>query len=178
MDWNKLWVDFENGKPDAVQAIFLILTFIVTALGAFYVAMTFREQRRINRGQQNLNKLAMEKDRRELFPWFTGIVRSQEVVDNVNIIKYGLILKDNKALDVEIFPVAKSGNVKKALYSPSQVVIPKDKDSWVDLEIKEAESQPNSGFDKQYLIYFHDQVGRPYTQDLGHNGHKVVLLYP
>jgi hypothetical protein len=178
MEWNKLWTDFENGKPDAIQAIFSVLTTIITALGAFYVAITFREQRKINREQQNLNRLAAEKDRRELFPWFTGEMKSQAVVDNVNIIKYGLMLRDNKALEVEIFPITKSGKIKKAIYQPCQVVLPKDNETFVDLDIKEVGFQPNSGYEKQYLIYFLDQVGRPYTQDLGHNGQKVVLLYP
>ena len=178
MDWNKLWIDFSNGKPDAIQAIFSILTFIITALGAFYVAITFREQRKINREQQNLNKLATERDRRELFPWFTGELKSQEVINDINIIRYGLILKDNKALDVEIFPVTKTGKIKKPIYYPSQVVLPKEEESYIDLDIKEVNYQSNSDFEKQYLIYFLDQVGRPYTQDLGHDGRQVVLLYP
>lgn len=178
MNWSGLWSDFLSGKPDAIQAVFSILGFVVTALGVVYVAITFRQQKKINGEQQNLNRLAMEKDRRELFPWFTGDVKSEDIIEDKKIIKYGLILKDNKAMDVEIFPIKKSGKLESPIYYPSQVVVPKEGKSFVDLEVIEAAPQPNSGFEKQYLIYYHDQIGRPYTQDLGHDGYKVVLLYP
>lgn len=173
MNWNDLWDNLLNGKPDTIQAVFSIFGVIITLLGTIYVAITFHQQRKINAVQQNINLLAIEKDRRELFPWFTGVVDRE----SDTTVFYNLILKDNKALDVEIIPIDQTGNFLKPKYEVSQVVIPRD-NAFDIVEVKKVNIQPDSTFIKQYLLYYLDQVGRPYTQELGHDGKKVVLLYP
>jgi cbb3-type cytochrome oxidase subunit 3 len=73
MNWSQLITDFSAGKPDAIQAIFSILGFVITLLGTLYVAITFHQQKKINKTQEKLNIIALEKDRRELLPYFIGI---------------------------------------------------------------------------------------------------------
>jgi hypothetical protein len=174
MDWNELWTNFTLGKSDAVQAIVSIASFIATGVGIIYVAKSFRQQKNINLMQNELNRLALEKDKRELFPWFSG----RETYLNDFQTEYKLILKDNKATNVEVFPLDEIGARLNPLYPPSQVVMPDATRGFINLRVTNADQENGAVFRPQFQIYYEDENGRPYTQDIGHNGNKVVVLYP
>ncbi|PWK74175.1 hypothetical protein LX99_03976 [Mucilaginibacter oryzae] len=176
MNWNHLFLDFSNGDTNAIQAIFSILSFGVTLAGTLYVVKTFNQQKQINLSQLDLNKLALEKDKRDLLPMFIG--KSHEENQIEGIIEYDLILKYNKARDIEIFPINQRGDFLSPIYYPTQISMPKDDKPFTTIKIKVADSCPPSSFDKQYLLYYTDEVGRPYTQEIGHDAERAVILYP
>jgi hypothetical protein len=181
LNWTTLYHDFLNGRSDAIQAIFSALGLVVTLLGVIYVAINFHQQKKINKAQQELNRLAMEKDRRELFPWFTGAPTkgNNSELPIPGIIYYGLYLKDNKALDATVFKTNNKGEIIERLYLPASVVVPSDDKPFIDnILINYDPANPPKETEFTYLIIFTDQIGRPYYQKLGYNGDKVVLLYP
>ncbi|MBB6109731.1 hypothetical protein SAMN05421821_105149 [Mucilaginibacter lappiensis] len=178
MSWCKVLNDFWAGDVNAIQAVGSIAGVVITLAGTLYVAMTFHQQKKINKAQEKLNFIALEKDRRELLPQFSGLTLGDGTWDgpDLEFTNYQLFLRNNKALDVEIFPISSNGKILGPRYRPSQVVLP-EKD-FTTLSIKIATDVAPSEFNKQYLIYYTDEVNRPYTQDVGHDGHKVVVLYP
>lgn len=176
MNWSHLFLDFSNGDTNAIQAIFSILGFGVTLAGTLYVVKTFNQQKQINQSQLDLNRLALEKDKRDLFPMFMGRNHGQGNVDGFT--EYHLILKFNKARDIEIFPISSTGMISPPLYYPCQIAMPDDNKPFLTINIKVSDYCAPSTFDKQYLLYFTDEVGRPYTQEIGHNADHVVALYP
>lgn len=176
MNWNQLWIDFIKGKPDAIQAIFAFLGFPITTIGIIYVAITFRQQKKINKEQQELNRFAMEKDRREVFAYFVTIKREVEG-QLENEVYCDLFLKDNKVLNVEYFSIYDIDNYSAPFYLPASLIIPDMLNPFSTLKlIRKAKISGNVVF--QYLIYFTDQIGRPYYQKIGVDGDLVVCIYP
>jgi len=177
MNWTKLWSEFLSGDPSAIQAIFSILGFIASLAGIYYVVVSFRIQRKINQQQLNLNRLADEKDKREQFAWFWGI--EEGIKEGAISMKFSIYLEHNSVLDLEIFPISSDGELKTPIYFPSQVVNPSNSKPFHTFEIIPLSNiVPGQGYKKVYLVYYTDQVGRPYTVDIGHTGEKCVCLYP
>lgn len=177
MDWTKLWYDFSKGDASAVQAIFSILGFIATVVGILYVVRSFNVQKKINEQQLKLNRLADAKDRREQFAMFIGL---EDGFDSAaKTMKYSIYLYYNRVLDIEIFPISDTGNFKTPIYFPSQTATPSTSKPFHTFHINPLPEIVHAmGYKRLFLLYYTDQVGRPYTQDIGHNGEKCLCLYP
>ncbi len=88
MHWSNLISDFKLGKPDAIEALSAFAGVITTFLGTLFIVLSFNAQRRINKEQKDINRLALEKNRREIRPFFH--IYPREEMDG-NIIEQRLI---------------------------------------------------------------------------------------
>lgn len=173
MNWCKLWVDFLSGKPDAVQTVFSVLGFLTTLAGTIYVAITFRQQKDINQEQKEINRLAMEKDRRDLMPGFT--IKPVEDAHNLKKVSGDVFALYNKALNVEIFE-AKHDLIGKRVYSPLYVAVPEKVITTLTIDVDP--QIPSDVFDTKFVITFTDEVGRKYFQRVGYQLNELRCIYP
>ncbi|RZK22190.1 MAG: hypothetical protein EOO43_09920 [Flavobacterium sp.] len=161
------------------------LILLTTAAGTLYIARTFRQQQKINESQQRLNedqmqlnnvqkelnRLALEKDKREVFAAFSFQAPKYKpgIKEKLSV---KIVVKENKALDIEVFPI-KNGEYQRPIWGTIYIATPESDPFEIILE-----NYVEDDFDRQYLIYFTDQSGRPYTQDVGIQSSTPVILYP
>jgi hypothetical protein len=157
--------------PSWIQAFCSVLGLIITALGTLYVVKSFREQAKINRQQTEINRLAMEKDRREIRPYFK-IDKDWGWGHNGNIpeYKFSINLSNAPAYNVEIRPNSANGEqFQDNKHSPVML-------STIDL-VYTSEFPLNKSFDvlltpnpnpghvvSVVIIVFNDEQGRKYRQ--------------
>ncbi|RYZ94187.1 MAG: hypothetical protein EOP47_28310 [Sphingobacteriaceae bacterium] len=107
MNWNQLFNDFLHGRADAIQAVFSMVGFLATLIGIIYISRSFKQQTRIYRQQLDLNRLSIEKHRREVRPNFLVIAITQGKpglnysLQLTNAIAVGIIINTH-AVDGEI----------------------------------------------------------------------------
>lgn len=147
---------------------------LVTAIGTLYIVLSFDEQGKINKQQTELNRLAMEKDRREIRPYFK--IESEKLMPYADLYEVHIALENAPAQSVEI------------TYSTTTDYIANP-----DISFREEwevgnklylrlSSNKDIGSTKAYIgivdMKFKDEDGRCYMQNINFNGRRFDTTFP
>jgi hypothetical protein len=142
----------------------------VGLVGTLYIVFNFRQQTKINRQQQYLNKLVQEKHRREIRPYFQIKTDPNSTKDEFT---YLLYLTNAIALAISIYSV-QYDNGLETLDSEHNAWVPED-----EPVVKTDEGQPpvNETVILKKII-FTDEEGRVYCQLIKRKGNSVYTTLP
>lgn len=172
MHWYTLFENFLKGEPNAIQAIFSMAGFLATIIGIIYISRSFKQQTHIYRQQLNLNRLAIEKHRREVRPNFL----ITPIVDDKPGISYNIKLSNAIAVQIVIESFDADGKRLPKLSSKHNAwdVIDEARKMHFDLDVKEV-------LDKQFILNklsFKDEDSRVYEQDVVYRKGEIYSTFP
>ncbi|MBL4676228.1 MAG: hypothetical protein JKY70_08505 [Mucilaginibacter sp.] len=172
MHWYKLFADFLKGDPNAIQAIFSMAGFTATIIGIIYISRSFKQQTHIYKQQLNLNRLSIEKHRRDVRPNFL----IKPVAGKHTGMVYSIILTNAIAVKITIDTFNEQGELLAAFSSKHNAWDVTDDPRIMDLEI------PISSIIKPEFVLnrllFEDEDGRKYQQNVKYRSGDIYTTFP
>lgn len=100
MGWSTFFQNIVCGDSSSISAACSLVGLVFTAIGITMVIITFRSQSKINSAQLELNRLLMDKERRDIMPIFTILSGSHTQDKTIGAHRFSLILRNAVATDI------------------------------------------------------------------------------
>jgi hypothetical protein len=171
MKWTQLFQNLINGEPEAIQTILSILGFIVGLIGTVLVVLSFRKQVKINKEQHELNRLSMEKNRREIRPRFKII--DESIKCSNGMATYQVRLTHAWAFNISVFTKTDGTSDIRSTHREWDT-----EDLPVTYSHLNLMLEPGARYIILQEINFHDEDKRQYHQEIRYNGQTVYITLP